>query len=100
MGQRCYKMKKLIIKVIYEGIEKKIEVPYTLSTRINLPDEYPFNQNIYLGPDNGFSMSFLYIDSKGRIEYCDEIVELHDGVNIFSPFKGDRFVFNFELKEM
>ena len=92
-------MKKLIIEVIYSDNTKRVEIPFEIPSRVTLPNEYPFNQNIYLGPDNGFSMQHLYITKDGKIDYCDQIIELHEGVNRFSPFKYDRYVFNFEVRE-
>ena len=92
-------MKKLIIEVIYDDVSKKVEVPYIAPSRVELPDEYPFNKNIYLGPDDGFSMRYLFIKEDGRIDYCQKIITLQEGVTVFSPFKHDLFVFHFEVKE-
>lgn len=96
-------MKILHIKAIYkiDGVVKTNEatVPYVFDTSHNLPNVYPFNQNYYFGPDSGTFLGHIYIDEQGRLHYFDNIIELHDGVNVFAPLKSGRYVFEFEVIE-
>ena len=96
-------MKTLMVRVKYTlDAREKVEetaVPYILNSTHNLPDVYPFNQNYYFGPDSGTFLGKIYIDEKGRLYYFDSIIELHDGLNVFSPLKSGRYVFEFEVVE-
>ena len=94
-------MKYLKVKVTYdeEGASKtkEVKLPYELKSTLVLPDEYPFNQNIYTGPDTGFNMRYISVLENGLLEYCLEYIKLDKEITRFSPFKNDRFVFYFEL---
>ena len=96
-------MKILKIRVRYtlDAREKVAEttVPYILDSSHNLPNVYPFNQNYYFGPDSGTFLGQIYIDERGRLYYFDSTIELHDGVNVFSPLSSGRYVFEFEVVE-
>ena len=96
-------MKKLNLRVQYiengEKKEKEVSIPYEKGKSVRLPDEYPFNQNFYLGPDDGFSLRDIEFLPNGKsIEYCRSVVELIDGKACFSPFKDKRYIFYLEIK--
>jgi hypothetical protein len=94
-------MKYLKVKVAYnEGNDlkfKEYKFPYEENKTLTLPDEYPFSQNIYTGPDTGFNMRYISALENNLLEYCGEFVKLDKDIVKFSPFKDDRFVFYFEL---
>lgn len=96
-------MKILHIKVIYkiDGATKTSEatVPYVLSSEQKLPNIYPFNQNVYFGPDSGAFLGVVHINENGNIYYMDDIIVLKDNKATYSPFKNERYVFEFEVIE-
>lgn len=99
---RIFLMKQLIIKAKYkindEDTFSEVRVPYILSSEQKLPDIYPFNQNVYFGPDLGAFLGVLYIDEIGRINYLDKLIELNEGTTIFSPFKTEKYIFEFKVE--
>ena len=97
VAQRWCNMKKLIIEVIYIDNTKRVEIPFEIPSRVTLPNEYPFNQNVYFGPDSGAFLGDIYIDERGKIYYLDDIIELKNGKTVYSPTKTGRYVFEFEL---
>lgn len=88
---------RLQIKALYKGQIVEAEVPYEKGTVQKLPDEYPFNQNIYLTGDDGVSLRYVYIREDGTIEYCRSDLNIGSEVVVLSPFKDERFVFQFKL---
>ena len=73
-------MKILHIKAIYkiDGVVKTSEatVPYILNSEQKLPNDYPFNQNVYFGPDNGAFLGVIHINESGKVYYMDDIIFL------------------------
>ena len=96
-------MKVLVIRAKYnrDGVIHVVEarVPYEFGKSFNLPDIYPFNQNLYFGPDTGTYLGRIYIDKEGRIDYVENLVTLHEGVNVYTPLKKELFIFEFEVVE-
>ena len=96
-------MKVLNIKAKFQlNNEDKVisaSVPYVFKKNFKLPDEYPFNQNIYFGPDAGAFLGDIYIDENGKIYYLDDIIELKDGKAIYSPTRSGKYIFEFEVIE-
>ena len=91
-------MRTLVIEALFDNKSEKVEVPYILGSRVDLPNIYPFNKNIYLGPDDGFSLNDMYIKENGDLDYCQTIIKLENNPTRFSPFKHDLIVFIFTLR--
>ena len=96
-------MKYLQIKAVFmqDGISKTSEalVPYKFGASYQLPKIYPFDQNIYFGPDDGAFLGDISIDKEGRINYLADTIKLKEGATEYSPFKNKKYVFFFEVIE-
>ena len=94
-------MKYLIINVKSNVGGKQrtdeVQVPYVLGEKVNLPKEFPFDQNIYFGPDSGVYLGYMSIDQEGNIHYVDKVIKLENGKADLNPFNGDRHIFHFEV---
>lgn len=94
-------MKYLIIKASYRlNNENKVStacVPYEFGKCFDLPNEYPFNQNVYFGPDDGAFLGRIYIDQNGKIDYLSDIIVLKDNKATYSPSRSGRYSFEFEV---
>ena len=74
-------------------------VPYVLETSYDLPDVYPFNQNIYFGPDDGAYLGRVYINKNGDIDYLADIIKLKGDKATYAPTRSGRYLFEFEIIE-
>ena len=76
-------MAKLIIDAHYavgkETGDVSASVPFSDGTH-HLPDVFPFNKNVYVGPDYGYALNWVSIDVKSRtIKLAfDETVQLDE----------------------
>lgn len=74
---------KLIIEASYHFKGKdgnaQAEVPF-LTGKYDLPEEYPFTKNAYVGPDAGYSLDWIHVDAEQRrLEFgYHEIVHLDE----------------------
>ena len=76
--------------------EKELKLPFTPNKVIDLPNEYPFNQELLLGPDAGYSFRTIYITPQGKIEYLGHYLDPRKE-EVFSPLKSERITFVFSL---
>ena len=97
-------MKEIIMTVKYVLNDKEQEevarFPYKYGTRVDLPDVYPFNKNVYFGPDDGAFLGRIYIDNNGDLDYIKDRISLKDGMATYSPFKNDLYFFTFEVVDV
>ncbi len=76
-------------------------VPYVKGSTVTLPDEYPFNKNVILGGDTGYSLRELRITESGAVEYFyNGIYEIANGKATAEKRIGnENFVVVFTLVE-
>ena len=85
-----------------ETKETSAELPY-VTGKHHLPEAEPFNRNMYVGPDAGYSLGMIAIDTEENILYVGygERVQLGDnGKAVWREEyrSGDFVEFHFALK--
>lgn len=75
-------------------------VPYEEGAH-SLPSVPPFNENVYVGPDAGFTLSKVFVEADGRIIFgYRDYVNLTDGVGEYAVhLHGEEHRFVFEVRE-
>ena len=94
-------MKNVLLQVIHnEKTEDEASFPYQEGSYA-LPDRFPFNANIYVGPDAGFNLKTVNVTEDGRIQFgYNDIVEIQNGVGEYDlKIKGEPYRFVFRIKE-
>ena len=71
-------MKTLQITLQIEGKTYKASCPGEKG-KYDLPKEFPFDINEYVGPDYGYSLSLIALDEKGFVYFGYDQVKLVDG---------------------
>ena len=99
-------MATLHLRVDYADRGKKgaveTDIPYEDGQHL-LPKEHPFDLNIYLGPDYGFSLNWVSIETRQRqIRFgYDIFLTLNEQGKAFRMFRlpsGEELVYQFELR--
>lgn len=101
---------KKFVKVIGKQVEKNgtvvaeatAVVPYKKGGRVSLPAIPPFNTNVWLDGDTGYSMTSLGFTEAGKVEYFyGNYYDLIDGkAHAECEIKGCNMIFDFELIDL